>query len=367
MRNIQLGFIALLFSLFFSGCFKESHVLEKYVIWKGEIAGGDVYDCIFSINDDKAMFITSSGITCYDLKTGKPVWKNKIHSLRTPLFLNKMLTTGHMNRQGLYCVDIVNGKTEKMFDIKNEIYKVEIEKESTFILITDAGKQSRVQRFNIISGETENLLTIDGVVKNQLKYYNGNIVLTSGHDNMTYLLLIDGGDRKIKRKDVIAEWTLFKDEFVCMGNCVFYIKDIDGKTKLLQIDIETGNVLGDFPIDFSVGYLREDGKSILISGESLCLFDSNDKIFISIADNASYIGHGATINNGRVVFSDKNTIYYYSIAGGTTKAIYDLQGQQLFNTFMHKDNVIIILSDNIRESVLDGKPFTVVALTIPGE
>jgi outer membrane protein assembly factor BamB len=344
--------------LFLTGCLKEQHV-----IWKAEIEGGEVYDCIFSTTDNKVILVTSNDIICYNMETGERVWKTKMNILRTPLFINEILVTGSMYLPGLYHIDIKNGKIKKKIDMTSEIYKVGVENEASFILIgSESSEQSQLQRFNIINGETEKILSIDGVPKNQLEYYKENIVLTIGSGYISYLLLIDGNTKKVKRKDAIANDRVFRDEFVCMKDCVFYVSNSDAEAKLVQVDIETGNVLEEFPIDFSVNYLEGDGEKILIAGESLYLFDASDKTFFEIVDNKSYIGHGSTIDNGRVVFSDENTIYCYSIADGIIKEIYDLGGRQLFNAFMHEDKIIVILADNIRESVLDGKSFALLAL-----
>jgi hypothetical protein len=325
-----------------------------------------ILDCIFSKEHDEIFLIALEGIYCYDAESGVQKWKNeKIVGSESVLLFQNFLIAAGTSKPIVYFIDITTGKIIRQVDFEKYVYMIQFEDENNLFVVSDKNEyQFQLQRYNIFSDAVEHLVTLDDWPKNQIGYYNGNIILTTwGRYGGIYI--IDEAEYKIKWRDVVYDrLTSYNNDFVCLQNSVYYIKDrIDNKEELVRVDIVTGELIETHLVDFPLAnsWLRSNGESILIHGEPLYLFDTVTSEFTQLGDNFN-TGICSVINEEYTAFVDGDAIYCYNFKDNTKRKIYDLNGMEAFRLFAHDNMIILVMTPNVNTALADNLFFYLVAL-----
>jgi hypothetical protein len=329
---------------------------------------GVISDCVFSMENNKFFFNTSTGIFCYDIESGKQKWKNdKILNSNNSFLFENILITADTRKNCMYYIDIGTGKIVNKIDWTDYIFMIQIESENTLLIVSRRSEyQFQVQRYNVFSGAIEDIIVLNGRPKGQIEWYNGSIVLTTWGKEEGLIYIVDGNSCKIKMKDTIYDNIMyFNKDFVCLQNSVYYIKRVNDRTELTKTDIVTGGTTESYFLPFSLSNscLRDDGENILVHGDALYLFKTTVKEFVRSSDGFD-TEIASAINERHVVFADGGTAYYYWLDEGLKKRIFDLKGMEIFRFFMNKNLVILITASNVNKTLADNLHFTIVVLKV---
>jgi hypothetical protein len=172
-KRIKIIIVSLSF-LTFNCSKKNNEYYESFDqrIWSLE-RKGVISDCVFSEEGDKFFLITSTGIFCYNSGSGKSEWKNeKVVYCNTALLFENILVTADTRKPSIYYIDIETGKILNRVDFEEYIFMIQVESENTLLIASGKSMhQFQLLRYNISSDTIEDLLTLDGKPKSQLKYY----------------------------------------------------------------------------------------------------------------------------------------------------------------------------------------------------
>jgi outer membrane protein assembly factor BamB len=326
---------------------------------------GEVYHCLF-IPENKIIVTANTGIFCYDLDSGNQEWKiNEITTLYKPVLMKDALITGAFCESGLYSISVKDGKIEKLSDLEEWIHAVQVQDENNILAIAqDVGaREYTLIRYNIGSGETREIIPLDAVSKSNLEYFDGNIILSTAFEKIEKLYIIDGTSNTVKWKDGFGDdiYTLLDNsDFIRVRNSVYYIKREGTEYYLMQVSIDTGSIIERIAIPFQIAsnYIQSDGENILICGMLYYYtFNTTDRQFSKVVGNRGGLGYESFINNDNIAFASDGSIYCYSIRDKVQKRIYDLEGKQIFVMFGNAETLVLVVADNVIESLADNLPF----------
>lgn len=175
-----------------------------------------------------------------------------------------------------------------------------------------------------------------------------------GEDYLAIAINIDFGEGKIyfvNKHTGEIKWereiysTGLTTMIACFNNSMFFVdmqKEL--KNSLVEIDMQTGDIInkikpkksGWFSYKEYVDqpFIEFDGENILLYGEMFSVYNTKSKKLITIT-KIPEVEYGSILNNGKIIYHDKKTVYSFDIEEETIKEIYKL-AEMIYLEFLQK-------------------------------
>lgn len=317
------------------------------------------YSSSLSFNAKHLYINSSSGLRCYDITKGSLKWSNsEIHSIHRPAIYKDMLLTGSTHSNSLYQVDAKTGKTIKSYDVNRTVIFTKLIKDNLLYFISEGNTNSYLQTFNLSDGSIDTLFVFKGNVRGPLIAHNNYIVVSAENFYPKgTLYCIDTINGKLKwEKDINVEGDLLSQHVVQYMNTLYFI-DLQ-KKKLVNIDIMSGNINREIShSDIKSGVIGYLKGNLIVYGDKLYLYDIFNDKFKVITDKYDVLVQSS---GDKIIFDYNNSIHSYDIKLNTEREIYSFAGKERYLFFANKNYILLILADNVQESLANNLTFTYV-------
>lgn len=352
--------IIMLILIFATSCLPPSN--RKWKIHTKEV----VYYAHFSLKHSKLILFTDLGLICRDLNTGKKEWINTEFSLYSPsvpvIMEDEIIVAGRKNM--IYHIDISNGNYTKKHDVKDKAIVLK-QIENLLYFITESRKNCILNELDLYSNKRKKIFDFKKCMnygRVSLVVFKNTIVVSAQGDNSSTLYSIDKNSGKLNWKRSLHNKIFPKKQNIVHyeGSIFFISEQADNKSRLVEIDIETGNSKNTVSIEDMVSsWISFDGSNILLRGEKLYVYNVQKKTIKSVIENFNLY---ATLSAGKILYDNGNSIFLYDIENKTNKEIYQLKNKERFFFFMENENILLSFANTLKETLANNKQLTYVLL-----
>lgn len=361
--RVSIYILVILFTVFMISCAMND------VIWEIK-EKGEVYSVLFSLIHKKLIITSEYGLKCFNLQTGENEWSDReIISLYKPSLLNGELITGSRLKNNIYFIDIQTGEYTKIYEVDGRVLLTAVGEGNLLYFVSRKGKKNYLGVLNLATKEKEILFEFDGHVKSPLIIHNEDVIISTYEEiSIGKLYCINKNTGRLKwEKRIYDRGVLTEGAFVKVDNSIFYVdmrEDI--KNSLVEIDIQTGEVIRKIKPKASEYFTYMDyvtDSHILSSGENILLFGHSVFIYNTINEEIKELfkkPSRAILANDNIIYHDGEIVYLFEIQGKKQQVLYRLNGKQVFAMYPEGQFLLLILADNIQETMANNRDFTYV-------
>lgn len=365
--RVSIFIVVILFAVFMISCAMSN------VVWEIK-EKGEVYSVLFSLIYKKMIITSEYGLKCFNLQTGESEWSDgEIISIYRPSLLNSELITGSRLKNDIYCIDIQTGEYTKIYEVDGRVLLTAVGEGNLLYFVSRKGKKNYLGVLNLATNEKEILFECDGDVKSPLIIHDEDVIISTYEEiSIGKLYCINKNTGELKwEKRIYDRGVLTEETFVKVDNSIFYVDMRDDiKNSLVEIDIQTGEVIKKIKPKASEYFAYMDyvtNSHILSRGEHILLFGHSVFIYNTISKKIKEVfkkPYRAILTNDNIIYHDGKSVYLFEIQGKNQKVLYKLNGKQVFAMFAEEQFLLLILADNIKESMANNRDFTYVLLKI---